>query len=251
MNDLRKITLACFFIILSILFFSCGAKHHLIDEVIYRDDNFTYDHLVDNGMIISGISSRQVYLTFEERFEYSTILSNVLLERLKGVHTINIMNTSQLLDKIGKEEYLKIMETLDEEKIFREETLRFMRDSIANANYILLAYIENENIFDRSSEYVESDESGEELITDYERIYLLTIEYQIYDLLQEKMVWNNSIHNEAEKTETRTTRTGCVESCIDNVINSILFGSPAEINREEVLAKSCEKFAENLSKTRN
>ena len=246
----KKITFLLSCIILSILLFSCGARHCIKVDVTYKDDNFSYDHLKENGMVVGGTTSHFIYLTGEERIQYSSILSNILLEKLKDVHTIHLVHTMQLINVIGKENYFKIMENFDEEKGFRKETIDLMRDSIPDTRYILLASIENENIIDNSfEEYIEDDEGKKQLKTDYKKTYLLTVEFRIYDLFREQTVWNNLIYNEAEKTESRTTQTGCVEGCIDNIIQDILFGSPAEIGREEVLAKICEKLAENLSKT--
>jgi hypothetical protein len=229
---------------------SCGAKHYLRDNVIYRDVNYSHDHLKNNGLIIGGISSQLIDLTDKERIKYSATLSNVLLEKLKDAHTIRVTNTLQLIGKIGREKYFNIMENFDETKLLEKESMHFMRDSIPDTKYILLAYIENENIIDNSyEEYIEDDEGKEKIETKYRKTYLLAIEFQIYDLLQEKMVWNNLIYNEAEQTESRTTRTGCVEGCMDQLIQTILFGEPAEIDREEVLTKIVKKLAENLAKT--
>ena len=83
---------------------------------------------------------------------------------------------------------------------------------------------------------------------DYNKTYYLTVKFQIYNLFQKAMIWSILMYNKAERSETRTTDTGCVESCVTGAINSILFGSPAEINREEVLAEIFKKFAENLAK---
>ena len=84
--------------------------------------------------------------------------------------------------------------------------------------------------------------------TDYNKTYFITVKFQIYDLFQEKIIWNILMYNKAERSETRTTDTGCVESCVSGAINSILFGSPAEISREEVLSEIFNKFAEKLAK---
>ena len=125
----------------------------------------------------------------------------------------------------------------------------FLKDTLPEAKYILFAYITNENIIDNSFEnYIENEEGEDQLETEYRKTYLLTLEFQMFDLQQEKLVLNNIIYNEAEQSETRTTRTGCFDSCIDQITNSILFGEPAEIDREEVLAKISEKFAKDLVK---
>ncbi len=251
MNNLNKIIFTHFYIIITILFLSCGAKHYLKDEEIYKANNFSYNNLTNNGLIIGGISSQVIQLTNEERIEYSSILSNVLLEELKDVHKINIISSVQLIEKLGTANYFDIMENFDIGQELTIENIRFIGNSIPNIKYILLAYIENENIIDRSFDKYIEDEDGRKLETDYEKIYLLTIDFQIYDISQEKIVWNNVIYNEAERSETRTTETGCFESCMGGIIQTILFGPPAEINREEVIAKTVEKFAENLSKTKS
>ena len=117
--------------------------------------------------------------------------------------------------------------------------------------YILIAYIENENIIDNSYEvYEDEDEQENETETEYKKTYLLSVDFKVYDLLQEKLVWNSVIYNQAENTESRTTRSGCFESFIDSIFQDILFGEPAEIDREEVLAKITDRLAEGLEKSK-
>ena len=70
------------FILLSILLFSCSSGRHIRNDIIYKDASFNYDHLMNNGMIIAGISSQLIILNSEERLKYSSILSNVLLKEL-------------------------------------------------------------------------------------------------------------------------------------------------------------------------
>jgi hypothetical protein len=252
MNSLRNITSTLLYILISLLLLSCGASHHLRDNVVYIDDDFSYNHLRNNGIIIGGVSSQLINLSVEDRMKYSSLLSNKMLESLKDAYDIQLMNTLQFVHEIGKENYLEIMDNYDQEKTIEKETIHLIRDTIPNVKYILFAYIENENIIDKSfDKYIENKDGEKELQTKYKKTYLLAIEFQIYDLLQEKMVWNNLIYNEAKQTETRTTQTGCVEGCIDNLFQTILFGEPAEIDREEVLAKIFEKFAENLTKTKH
>ncbi|MEJ2635619.1 MAG: hypothetical protein P8184_10035 [Calditrichia bacterium] len=249
MKNHMKIRFPNFLIMLSIIFCSCGAGHHLTNDVIFKDTGFTYNQFKNSEMIIGGISSELINLTSEERIKYGAILSNVFVEKLKGAHNIHIVNTLQFMTKIGKEKYFEIMGNFDMEKAIRWESVRFVRDTMPDAKYILFAYIENENIIDRSiDQYIENEEGKKELETEYEKTYLMTIEFQMYDILQEKLVLNNVIYNQAERNESRTTRTGCVESCLDNVFQTILFGEPAEIDREEVLAKISEKYAKDLVK---
>jgi len=249
MNNIKKFTLTYISILFSIIICSCGASHHLRDDIIFKANDFNYGNLKNNGLIIGGISSQLINLSPEKRVKYSSILSNVFLEKLKGAHRIHILNTSQFIDRIGKEKFFDTMAYFDTEKTITPDMVDFLRDTLPEAKYILFAHIENENIIDNSFEkYIENEEGEEELETEYEKTYLLTMEFQMYDLVQEKLVLNNIIYNQAKQTETRTTRTGCLESCIDQITNSILFGEPAEIDREEVLAKISEKFAKDLVK---
>jgi hypothetical protein len=249
MNYFKKIMSIQIFVLTFMLLFSCGAKHHLIDNVVYKDDNFTYNHLKDNGIIVGGLSSPVVELSRKERIEYGSIISNILVDKMKDVHTINIINTIQLVDKLGKEKYFEIMENFDEVRMIKRENIQLIRDSIPYIKFMLLTSIENENIIDKSyQKYIEVEEE-KTIETEYVKTYLLTINFQIYDIFQEKMVWHNVIYNQAENSETRSTRTGCFESCMDDIIQTILFGSPAEIDRKEVLAKTVEKFVKDLGKT--
>jgi hypothetical protein len=250
MKNLNKFFQIFGLITLILLLFSCGASHSLRDESLYKDDSFAYDHLKNNTMIIGGIASQMIKFTNEDRIRYSSIVSNILVEELEEVHKINMISTRQLISKIKKDDYFAMMEDFDLEHVFVVEDIRFIRDAVPNAKYILLAYIENENIIDRSyDEYVEV-EGEEQIETDYEKTYLLTIDFQLYDLLEEKMVWKNVIYNQAERTETRTTETGCFESCMDNMFQTMLFGSPAEIDRDEVIAETVERLAKNLAKAK-
>jgi hypothetical protein len=127
-----------------------------------------------------------------------------------------------------------------------------IRESPIDSKYFLVAHIVNENIIDDSSrEYIENENNKNKSVeTTYEKTYLLTINFQIYDLDQKKQVWSNVIYNQANRSESRTTRTGCFESCVDTIIDNIIMGSPAEISREEVFAKMIEKFVENLAESR-
>jgi len=248
MNCFKIKNLTYFFIIISTVFCSCGANHYLNNNIIYKDADFTYNHLKNKGLIIGGMSSKLIDLKNKERINYSSILSNTLLEELKDVHNIHIINTHQLIVEIGNENYFEMMDNFDMKKTVNEEIVHLIRDKISNAKYILFAYIKNENIFDNShEEYIEDEGEEENIETEYQKTYLLNIEFLMYEILQERLVLSNVIHNVAKRTETRATRTGFLELFIDNLIQSILYGEPAEINREEVLIKISEQFAQNLN----
>ena len=252
MNYLKKILFAHLFIVISFLVCSCGASHSIRDDVIYKDDNFSYNNLLNNDLVNGGVFSHIKSLTYDDKIQGSFLLSKILYEQLKDVHTINMITTGQFITEIGKENYLIIMDNIEFEGILNNESIGIIRESMPNLNYLIFAYIRNENIIDYSdTERVKNEKGEEEYKTDYEKTYLLTVEFQIYDVLQEYMVYNIVVYNQAEQTETRTTQTGCCEGGISSLISDIFHGPPAEINREEVLAKIYEKFAEELVKTKN
>jgi hypothetical protein len=56
MKYLKENITVIFSIILSFIFLSCGASHHLSSNTNYKDENFNYHLLKKNGMIIAGIS---------------------------------------------------------------------------------------------------------------------------------------------------------------------------------------------------
>jgi len=243
-----KIVLTGLIIIISFILCSCGASHNIAEEVIYKDKEFTYDNLKTNDVVIAGVTSEKITFADFERNQYSSLLYTVLMENLKDVHSINLINTNQMMQKVGKENYHTIMLEFDVEQELLDDAMQFIKESIPEADYIIIANIENENIVDRSHErrtnYKDKDD---EVTTYYKKSYYLTVEFQAYDLINEKLISNISMYNKAVRSESRTTETGCFESCLTSVFQTIAFGDPAEIDREEVLAEIFKKYAGRLA----
>ncbi|UCH65719.1 MAG: hypothetical protein JSW63_00880 [Ignavibacterium sp.] len=252
MKHLTKTLITHLIILTSFLLCSCGASHSIRENVILKDDSFSYNHLINKDVVNSGVFSQLKDISYDDKIEASFLLSNILYEKLKDVHQINMITTGQFINNISKENYLIIMENFETEEILNIESIGFIKETMPDLNYLILAYITNENIYDYSDTERVKDEKGEEQYkTDYEKTYLLTVEFQLYDIPQEFMVYNIVVYNQAERTESRTTDTGCCEGGISNLISNILQGPPAEIGREEVLAKIYERFAEELMKVNN
>jgi hypothetical protein len=232
------------------VFLACGAKHKLVDNLVFKDEGFAYDNLKKYGLIVGGMSSDVVEVSREDRLEYSTTFSNVLIEKLKDVSMIKITNPRQLMDNLGQDQYFTMLEDLDDHKALSREWADTLSMILPNTRYILFAYIVNENIVDESRDYVEESEEGEDYTQrEYKKTYFITVDFLLYDLLRKELVWENSIFNQAQRTESRSTQTGCMESCVNDIIQQILFGEAAEISREEVFIKIVEKFAEDISKS--
>ena len=252
MKYLLKILLISTTAIIVFLVCSCGAYHSISEDVLYKDDNFSYNDLLNSNMVNCGVFSQVNDITYDDKIQASFLLSNILFEQLKNVHTINIITTGQLIDEIGTENYQIVMDNFEDEGILNTESIEFIKESIPDLDYLLLAFIKNENIIDYSeTETVENEKGEEENKTHYEKTYLLTVEFQLYNMPQEYIVYNIMVYNQAERTETRTTDTGCCEGGITSIISDILSGPPAEIGREEVLANIYEKFAHDLSEINN
>jgi hypothetical protein len=200
MNYLKKVLFAHSIIIISLLLCSCGTKHYISNNVIYKDDNFTYNQLI---------------------------------------------NTSQLMDKIGKESYFSIMKKFEVEQILTSEDMQVIRESMPDISYIVMAYIEDENISNESyTESTANDEGKYETV--YQTTKSLAVEFQIYDLLKEQLVWNNIIYNEAVETQSRTE-----DSFLGVVVGDVISSALVTIDREEVLEEIYEKFAEDLAEIKN
>jgi hypothetical protein len=249
MNSCIREVFTCFFIVISILLLACGASHKMIDDIIYVDENFSYNNLKKNGLIVGGMCFDVIEISREDRLEYSSTFSNVLIEKLKDVSMIQITNPMQLIDKMGQTSYFNMMKDYDHQKALSRLWADTLEVILPDVQYILFAYLVNENIVDESYDrYVESDE-GEELETEYKKTYFITVEFHLYDLFRKELVRENSIFNKAQRTESRTTQTGCFESCMNSLFQHLLFGEPAEISRDEVFVKIVEKFAEDISKS--
>lgn len=235
--------------LICLMLFSCGASHDIIERPIFKDKGFSYAELKNNSVIVGGVTSQQLFLEESDRIRYGNLLAASLVENLVDVHTINLLNTRQFVERIGYENYVNIMKESDVERQLHQNAIEFIREDFPDYNYIIMINIENENIIDRSdSDFIYDEEGEEKLETEYEKIYFLTVEFQIYNLVSEEMVYRTQFYNRANRSETRTTETGCVESVFTGIINDVFWGSPAEIDREEVLAEIYNNFSSNLSK---
>ena len=246
---LRKRVQAMFLLMCCSMFMlSCGASHHLSGVVMFKGPDYSYNQLRQGGLIIGGISSSMLDLTPEQRLEYSMLISNVFLEKHKDVDQLHVINTNQFVATTGRRMYLDLMKKVDGLNKMPDIYADSLKTLFPNTRYFLYADIENENVIDNQfDEYVE-EEGKEKLQTNYEKTYLLTIEFRIYDLIEKQVCLRDRIHNEAKRTDSRTTRTGCVDSCVDSIIQDLIWGDAAEIDRTEVIAKITEKFAKELRK---
>jgi hypothetical protein len=236
-------------LVIPLLFWGCGAGHKLVGETIFVDDNFTYNNLKENGLIVGGIATDVIALSRKDRVDYNTTFSKVLLEKLKDVSRIKLITPRQLIESMGSESYFTMMKGFDYEKTLFVEWADAINNKLPKVRYILFAYIVNENIVDVSHDYEIEDPDGEiSQETEYEKTYYITVDFLMYDLFQKEIVCENSIFNKAQQTETRTSGTGCVESCLNSIIQAILFGQPAEISREEVFVKIVEKYTEEIAR---
>jgi len=248
MLNLKHKTALFFLCLLTLVLLSCGASHHIRTDQIYWAGDFTYSQLKDGGGIVGGVSSNVIEMTYTVRTEHNSNFYETLILEMKEAQTIHIMSPEQLLEHIGRQNYFNMMGNFDDEGLVDEGTLQFLADTIPDVQYLLLAYIADEHIIDDEyDEYIK--EGGESKVeTDYHKTYLLTVEFHIYDLHQAALVWRQIIYNRAEKSDSRTTRSGCVEGCIDSIFQAVLFGEPAKIERKEVLVKIYKKLVKNLEK---
>jgi hypothetical protein len=149
------------------------------------------------------------------------------------------------MDKIGKESYFAIMNQYDVEQKLMGKDMRVIRDSIPEIAYIIPACIKNETASNTSyTEDTANDEGKYKTVNESTRS--LTVEFQIYDVFQEKMVQNTRIFDEARRTGT---------SYADNsggvVMDDLIFGGFRRVEHEDVLDEIYEKFAMALLGMKN
>ncbi|MFC2093984.1 hypothetical protein ACFLSH_00005, partial [Bacteroidota bacterium] len=221
---------------------SCFTKHSISDNVLYKDDSFNYNQLMNSGVVIGGVTSKQINFTREERIEYNSHLSTIMMEELNDVRVIN---TLQLMGKIGTDNYYSIIKEFDTQQMLRKEDMRVIKDSIPQIEYIIFVYIESENTSNDSYTDWTKDSEGNYKTT-FKTTYSLAAEFQIYDLSRELMIWNNIMYNEAVKTQDRTE-----DSSIGVVVGDIMSGVFVDIDREDVLEEMYEELAEGLAEIQN
>ena len=253
MKTYQKISLILLVIIISFVICSCATKHSVRDNLIYKDDTFTPEYLQNKTLIVGGISSSRINLTNDERMSYSSLLTNIFIKKKEeNTDYINTIGTYNFRHRIGKDKFVEIMKRFDQEKILDKETMHFLCDTIPYAAFILLVYIENEDIVGESfNEYIEDEDGDKKLQITYKKTYSMSVESQIYDILLEKMVWNISINNVAKRTVRKTKQS---VDLVFHVVEEIFEDEReppdhAKINREEVLEKVFEKFAEDLAES--
>ena len=239
MNYLNNILFVNSIIIIFLLLYSCGTIHSIRDDVIYKEDSFSYNQLMNGGVVIGGIASQEINFTNEERTKYNSQFTNTMFKELKNVQ---IISTSQFINKIGKENYFSIIKEFNFEREISNEDLRVIKESIPEKEYIIFIYIDNENTKNESYTEQTADAEGK-YKTVYKTTYSLAAEFQIYDLSREQMVWNNMIFNEAVKTQNREE-----DSLFGVVTGDVISSAFVEIDREDVLEEIYEKFAEGLLK---
>ena len=241
MNYFEKILSAHSILIISLLLYSCGTTHSISDNVIYKDDNFGYNQLMNGGVVIGGIAAKEVYFTNDERIEYNSHLTDIAIKEFKDVRVIN---TLQLMGKIGTDHYFSIMKEYDAKQMLSNEDMRIIKESIPEIEYIIFVNIRNENTSSDSYTERTADSEGK-YKTVYKTTYSLAAEFKIYDLSREQMVWNNIMYNEAVKTQDRTE-----DSSTDVVIGDLMSGVFVNIDREDVLEEIYEELAEVLAEIR-
>jgi len=242
MNYLKKLLFVYLVVIISFLLCSCFTKHSISDNVIYKDDSFSYNQLMNGGVVIGGITSKQINFTREERIQYDSHLSTIIIKEFKDVRVIN---TLQLMGKIGTDNYYSIMKEYDAELMLSNEDMRVIKESIPEIEYIIFVFIESEHI--NNDSYTESTADSEgKYKTVYKTTYSLAAEFQIYDLSREQLVWNNIMYNEAVKTQNREE-----DSFFGVVTGDVMSSAFVEIDREDVLEEIYEELAEVLAETNN
>jgi len=242
MSYLIKILSAHSIVLMSLFLYSCGTTHSIRDDIIYKDDNFNYNQLMNSGVVIGGIASHQINFTNDERIRYGSHFTTIMFKELKDVQ---IIGTSQFMNKTGKENYLSIMEEFDYERMLSNEDIRVIKESFPEIECIILAYIKSENIRNKSYTEQTADDEGK-YKTVFTTTYSLAAEFQIYDLSREQMVWNNMIFNEAVKSQNRSE-----DSFLDVITGDVMSDAFVSIDREDVLEEIYEKFAESLLSIKN
>ena len=64
---------------------------------------------------------------------------------LKDIQNINLINSQQFIQKLGRENYFEIMREYDIEQKLIEDAILFINEEVPGLEFIIIANIENEN----------------------------------------------------------------------------------------------------------
>ena len=115
MSNPRHTIPICCLCVISIILLSCGASHHLRTDQIYQAGDFTYSDLKHSGFIVGGVSSGVIDMTYKVRMENNADFYETLLAEIKEAQVIHMMSPTQLLERIGRENYFNMMGNFDDE----------------------------------------------------------------------------------------------------------------------------------------
>ncbi|NQT24073.1 hypothetical protein HQ585_01830 [candidate division KSB1 bacterium] len=245
----KKFTLISACILMCAFLVSCGVRHSLHQTTLYQDSTFSVGDLQNKRLAVCGMASSFVSMSETERVEISMLLSTLLFDKcVEESSTMEIFNTKQVRYNLGEKLYTPLMKSLDSNSELDLKMMQSLSDSLPNTDYLLLGTIEDEVIRNDSVENtVESD--GEEMIeTTYTRTYVISSEFQIYNLKSGKKVWHNAIENEASKSEKTEEK---ANPSLGEIVTDIIFGEdeqldPVKLKREEVLEGIYKKLAKLL-----
>ncbi len=228
---------------------SCGSGITAVTEEMEKDSGFGFDRLKGSGIVVVGVTARGGTVTGEDRLDLSAAMASLLQESLPTDARITCVSPEILAARMGEEPYEAFMLQCDNEGMLTSEDLKKLTLLSPGGRYVLLMDLLTDATSNRSSTSWVSDEQSENYETVYEEERYVRVDFQLYDTAAEKMVWRSLIVD--RKVDSQQVNSG--ESFGDVLVTGIIyaiFGSPADVELDEVFAGVVEHCAEDLRNAR-
>lgn len=228
---------------------SCGSSGTAVTEEMEKDAGFGFERLRGNGIVVVGVTARGGTVTGEDRLDLSDAMARLLQESLPADARITCVSPEALAATMGEEPYEAFMLRCDNEGLLTAEDLKNLTVLAPGGRYVLLMDLITDATSNSSSTSWVSDEKSRNYETVYEEERFVRVDFQLYDTAAEKMVWRSLIVDRKVDAEAVNSGESFGEVLITGIIYAI-FGSPADVDLDDVFAGVVEHCAEDLRNAR-
>ena len=158
----------------------------------YIDPGFVHQSILDGRMAVVGVVSSAQDLTVKERNDYASVLRTNFLEYRKNY---SVAPSGDLVNKIGKESYNRILNNYKETGALSTENLKKIKETMG-AKYAVIAKIESDKTTNglrrNSMSYAGKIESN--------ATRTMTVSMNIYDIDNTRSVFSGNLESYTNET---------------------------------------------------
>jgi len=224
---------------------ACSSSGTAVTETMEKDAGFGFETLKGNTVVILGATARAGTLMGEDRLELGNAMADRLQKSLPTDARITCMPPEIIFAKMGAEPYEAFMMRCDSDGMLTAEDLKRLTDLAPGGRFVLLMDLLTDERSNSTSTSWISDEQSRHYETVFEEERFVRVDFQLYDAAAKKMVWHSLIVDRKVDSEPVNSGDSFVEVLFTEIIYAI-FGSPADVDLDDVFTGIVEHCAEDL-----